>query len=90
MSDIAQPNEGEIIFYSSPSGQTKVEVLFEAETSWLNQKRLAELFGVDFRTISYHLKEIYSSGELTEEATLQKIRAVQKEGGREVAREIEY
>ena len=90
MSDTTQPNEGDIIFYSSPLGQTKVEVLFEGETFWLSQKQLAALFGVDFRTISYHLKEIYSSGELMEAATLQKIQRVQTEGKREITREIDH
>ncbi|MCL2777400.1 MAG: virulence RhuM family protein [Polyangiaceae bacterium] len=51
---------------------------------------MAELFGVDLRTISYHLKEIYASGELTPEATLQIIWRVQREGSRDVRREIEF
>jgi hypothetical protein len=65
-------------------------VLYESETFWLNQKKIAELFGVDLRTISYHLNEIYDSGELSREATLRKIWRVQKEGSREVRREIEF
>ncbi len=51
---------------------------------------MSELFDVDIRTVSYHLREIYESGELRESATLQIIRRVQKEGNREVSREIEY
>ncbi|MBC7772284.1 MAG: virulence RhuM family protein [Pyrinomonadaceae bacterium] len=54
------------------------------------EKRLADLFGVELSTISYHLKEVYTSGELASGATLRKIRRVQIEGGREVAREIEH
>ena len=41
--------QADIIFYSSPAGNVKVEVIFNDETFWLNQKRLAELFGVDVR-----------------------------------------
>jgi hypothetical protein len=52
MSDSTQPNEGDIIFYNSPSGQARVEVLYEDETFWLNQKRMAELFGVEAHTIT--------------------------------------
>jgi hypothetical protein len=52
--------------------------------------RMAELFGVDVRTVSYHLKAIYFSGELTPEATLQRIWKVQREGTRDVRREIEF
>ena len=78
MSDVAkQPEEGEFIFY-------------ELETFWLNQRRIAELFGVELSTVSYHLNEIYSSGELLQGATLRKIRRVQTEGNRKVTREIEF
>lgn len=80
----------DIIFYSSPAGHVKVEVIFNDETFWLNQKRLSELFGVEVNTINYHLKEIYKSQELTEDATIRKIRIVQKEGIRDVAREVDF
>ncbi|CAG5072505.1 hypothetical protein DYBT9623_04175 [Dyadobacter sp. CECT 9623] len=82
--------QSDIIFYSSPAGHVKVEVIFNDETFWLSQKRLAELFAVEVNTINYHLKEIYKSGELIEEATIRKIRIVQKEGNREVAREVDF
>ncbi|RYG44830.1 MAG: hypothetical protein EOO01_18775 [Chitinophagaceae bacterium] len=85
-----QPQFSDIIFYSSPEGNVKVEVIFNDETFWLSQKRMAELFGVEINTINYHLKEIFTSGELTEDATIRKIRIVQKEGNREVSREIEF
>lgn len=52
-------------------------------------RRIAELFGVEPSTISYHLKEIYAAGELTREATLRKLLRVQREGNRDVRREIE-
>jgi hypothetical protein len=67
-----------------------VEVLYEADTFWLDQRRIAELFGVDVRTVSYHLKEVYDTGELAPEGTLRKIWRVQTEGTREVRREIEF
>lgn len=82
--------EGDIVLYRTPEGATRIEVVYQAETFWLNQKKLAELFGVDVRTISYHLKEIFASGELSEEATVQRIRRVRREGSREVAREIVF
>jgi hypothetical protein len=90
MTDSGTPQEGELILYQTAEGTVRVEVLYEADTFWLNQKRIAELFGVDVRTISYHLKEIYASGELTPDGTLRKIWRVQAEGGREVRREIEF
>ena len=90
MPESNQPHEGDIILYQTPAGTIRVEVLYESETFWLNQKKIAELFGVDLRTISYHLSEIYNSGELTPGATLQRIWRVQTEGNREVRREIEF
>jgi hypothetical protein len=83
-------DEGELIFYQTSEGAVRVEMLYELESFWMNQKRIAELFGVDVRTVSYHLKEIYDSGELTPEATLRKLWRVQTEGNREVNREIEF
>lgn len=88
--DPQQPGEDELIFYQTSEGTVRVEVLYESETFWLNQKRIAELFGVEVPTVSYHLKEIYASGELKPEATVRKIRRVQTEGNREVSREIEF
>jgi len=90
MENCEKPNEGELILYQTQEGTVRIEVLYQSETFWLNQKKIAELFGVDLRTISYHLGEIYASGELRPEATLQKIRRVQREGNREVGREIEF
>ena len=72
MAEAEKPNEGELILYQTQEGAVRIEVLYQAETFWLNQKRIAELFGVELPTISYHLKEIYDSGELSREATLRK------------------
>jgi hypothetical protein len=84
------PQFNDILLYSTSNGTVKVEVLYEDETFWLSQKRMAELFGVESNTITYHLKEIFKSGELEENSTTRKIRAVQKEGNREVSREIDF
>lgn len=79
-----------VIFYSTLAGDVKIEVVFNDETFWLTQKRMAELFSVESNTITYHLKEIYKTGELEEGATTRKIRVVQKEGNRDVSRELEF
>ena len=50
--------DNEIIFYTSPEGKKKVEVVFQDENFWLSQKRMAELFGVDVRTVNEHLTGI--------------------------------
>lgn len=90
MAEDEPPREGDLILYQTAEGAVRVEVLYEAETFWLNQKKIAELFGVDVRTVSEHLQNIYAAGELSEAATLRKIRRVQTEGNREVRREIEF
>ena len=83
-------SESNIIFYSTPNGQVSVQVQYEDGSFWLTQKRMAELFGVESHTINYHLKEIYQSGELQEVSTTRKVRVVQKEGQREVSRELDF
>ncbi len=84
------PQEGELILYRTANDAVRVEVLYESETFWLDQRRIAELFGVDIRTVSEHLRNVYDSGELSQDATLRKIRIVRTEGNREVRREIEF
>lgn len=84
------PQSNDIIFYSSPDGDVRVEVFFQEETFWLSQKKMAELFGVESNTITYHLKEIYQSGELEQVSTTRKIRVVQKEGSRDVSRDVDF
>jgi hypothetical protein len=80
----------EFLLYTAPNGAIKVEVLLSGETLWLTQKRMAELFGVGIPAISKHLENIYESGELQREATLSILETVQQEGGRQVARKLEY
>lgn len=82
--------ESQIILYTTPKGDVKVEIRFEDETFWLTQKKIAELFDVEVNTVNYHLKEIFKSGELEESSTIRKIRIVQQEGNRQVSRELDF
>jgi len=74
------PQTGQIIFYTTPNGAAKVEVFFEAETFWLTQKRMAKLFGVDIRTINEHLRNIFASGELSEDSVIRNFRITATDG----------
>ena len=65
---------GNFILYTTPSGDVKLEVFLLDETLWLTQKIMAELFGVDVRTINEHLKNIFDSSELIEDAVIRKFR----------------
>ena len=75
-----------ILLYKTKQGEVRIEVIFNNETFWMSQKRMAELYGVDVRTVNYHLAQIFESGELQESATIRKIGIVQMEGDREVNR----
>ena len=75
-----------ILFYKTAQGEARIEVIFNGDTFWMSQKRMADLFGVDVRTVNYHLKQIFDSGELSEGATIRKIGIVQSEGERDVER----
>lgn len=83
-------NSSDIILYSSPEGNIKVEVIYSGETFWLTQKRMAELFGVEVPAISKHLANIFESGELVQEATVSILETVQQEGSRNVTRKMDF
>jgi len=80
--DEQAPLHHEIILCATPDGTVRVEVLFEGETFWLTQKKMAELFAVNLRTVNEHLKNIFATSELEESATIRKNRIVQIEGTR--------
>ena len=79
-----------IIYQSQNKDNISVEVLYDNEDFWLTQKSMSKLFEVEVNTINYHLKEIFETHELEENRTIRKIRIVQKEGNREVSREISF
>jgi prophage maintenance system killer protein len=80
----------EIIIYESSENQIQVEVEFDGNTVWLNRNQLAALFDRDVKTIGKHITNVFSEGELSKEATVAKYATVQKEGDREVTREVEH
>jgi hypothetical protein len=80
----------QFLIYQSEDGSTRIDVLLDAETLWLSQKQLTELFGKAKGTISEHIKHIFEDGEWTPEATVRLFRTVQNEGEREVTREVEH
>lgn len=62
-----------ILLYKTAQGEARIEVIFNSETFWMSQKRMADLYNVDISTVNYHLKEIFKSGELTESSVIRKI-----------------
>lgn len=83
--------ENKILLYTTPQGNINISVRFENDTFWLNQKAMATLFGVEVPAISKHLKNIYTEGELSENATISKMETVVNRGFRgEVSEPIDF
>lgn len=80
----------EILIYQNESGNIKVDVMFEDGSIWLSQAQICEVFGKAKSTISEHIKAIFKEEELNPISTVRNYRTVQKEGNREVERDIEY
>lgn len=80
----------EILIYQNESGNIKVDVRFEDGSIWLSQSQICEVFGKAKSTISEHIKAIFEEEELNPISTVRNYRTVQKEGNREVERDIEY
>ena len=80
----------EYLTFIAATGTDKetIEVRYEDENIWLTQKMLSTLYSVEINTINYHIKKIYNDNELKEESTIRKFRIVQKEGNREVSRDV--
>lgn len=83
-------NTGEILIYQNQDGNIKIDVRLEEETVWLTQAQIALLFGKGRTTITEHIANVFSEGELEQNRTCRKFRLVQKEGTREVEREVEH
>lgn len=82
--------ENEIILYTDENGKTNVSVRFADEDVWVTAVQLAEIYATTRQNIGQHLENIYKDGELPREATIKKFFIVQKEGSREVRREIDH
>lgn len=82
--------KNEIILYQSDELPERIEVKIEDETVWLSQKQMASLFAKNIMTINEHLKNVYEEGELEEASTIRKSLIVQKEGQRNVRREVMF
>ena len=76
-------------YIASIGGQEQsVELRYEDENIWLTQRLMAELYGVDVRTVNDHIQKIFTDGELRQESTIRKFRIVQQEGSRLVNRDV--
>ena len=70
----------EFLIFTGQAGEQSIEVRYENETVWLTQKMMAQLFDVDVRTISEHLKNVFSSDELQPDSVIRKFRNTASDG----------
>ncbi|MEE3483576.1 MAG: virulence protein RhuM/Fic/DOC family protein [Bacteroidales bacterium] len=82
--------ENKIVIYQTEDGQAQIDVRLENETVWLSQAQMVELFQTTKQNVSLHVSNVFKEGELDEEATVKEYLTVQKEGKREVMRQVKY
>ncbi len=80
----------EFLIFSRQSGENTIEVRVADETVWLTQKLMAVLFEVSVPTINEHLANLYAQEEIAKGSTIRNFRTVQKEGNRDVARDVDF
>jgi len=80
----------EFLIFQAEDKAEGVQVFYKDESIWATQKAMAMLFDCSTDNISVHLKNIYESGELQQEATTEKISVVQNEGNRQVSRQVQF
>jgi death-on-curing family protein len=82
--------ENQIEIYTTNDNETAVEVRFDQETVWLSLNQMVELFQRDKSVISRHIGNVFKEGELSRDSTVAKFATVQKEGKRNVTRNVEF
>ena len=80
----------EFLIFMLEGKEDGIQVMYKDETIWCTQKAMAQLFDCSTDNIGLHLKNIYESGELMQDATTEYFSAVQVEGGRQVNRKLKF
>lgn len=83
-------NHQNIAIYAPENGEIEFSVNFDKDSVWLSLNQISELFNKDKSVISRHIRNVFKEGELNKKATVAKNATVQKEGNREITRDIEY
>jgi len=81
-------HKSDLLIYQTEDGKTKIDVKLENETVWMTQKAIAKLYQTSPQNIIMHIKNIFSEGELNENATCKNYLQVQNEGNRQVQRNL--
>lgn len=80
----------EFLVFKTQEQEKGIAVRYENENLWMTQKAMAELFNVEQPAIAKHLINIYNENELDKSSTYSKMELVQKEGNRNVKRNVEF
>jgi len=73
-------SNSQLLIYRAPSGNIKIDVRLEAETVWLTQAHMSELFNKDKRTLSEHIRNIFNENELIEDTVVRNFRTTAPDG----------
>ena len=76
---------GQLVLYRTEDGRTRISCHFEADSVWLTQAAIADLFQTTPQNITLHIQAIYKEGELREDATCKEYLQVRQEGGRQAS-----
>jgi hypothetical protein len=87
---MADTKPSSLLIYQASDGRIKIAAQVSAQTLWLTQQQMAELFQTTQQNISLHLQNVYDEGELLREATHKDFLLVRQEGGRQVSRKVEH
>ena len=87
---IEDMDDNKIVIYQTEDGQTQIDVRLENETVWLTQAQMVDLFQTTKQNVSLHVGNVFKEGELEQEATVKEYLTVQKEGKRDVTRQVKY
>jgi len=90
MSGSEGPPAPGVLLYTTEDGRTRLECRFEADTLWLTQAQMAELFQTSVPNINIHLRQIFAEGELDPAATIKSYLMVRTEGARQVSRAVHH
>ena len=81
---------GQVVLFQAPDGQVSLDVRLDADTVWLSQAQMAELFGRDRSVINKHIGNVFKEGELAAASTCAKFAQVQMEGARVIQRQVDF
>lgn len=88
--NLRENERGELVVFEAQDGTIRLDVRLDAETVWLSQQQISELFGRERSVVTKHIRNAFEEGELDASATCAKFAQVRSEGDRSVSRVVEH